>query len=111
NISQQNLEFTQAKEKLNLSSKNIVYFTASWCENCKVMQNTTFKDKEVINELKNYNLIKIDLTNPNQFEQEMAETYKVFGPPVLLVLNDKGEVLKQIIGLVDAKTLLKELNF
>lgn len=110
-IVEEKLEFIQATNKLELSSKNIVYFTASWCENCKVMQKTTFKDKDVINALNHYNLIKIDLSNPNKFEQEMAEKYKIFGPPVLLVLNDKAEVIKRIVGLVDAKTLLKELNF
>lgn len=110
-IQEEKLEFIQAREKLDLKSKNILYFTASWCDNCKIMQKTTFKDKDVINALNHYNLIKIDLSNPNKFEQEIAEKYKVFGPPVLLVLDDKANVLKQIVGLLDAKTLLKELNF
>lgn len=105
------LHFMQAKTQLKLEEKNILYFTAKWCENCKIIQRTTFKDKEVINALNHYNLIKIDLTKPNEFEQEMAKKYQVFGPPVLIIVDKQGRVEKQIIGLVDAKTLLKELDF
>ena len=105
------LEFVKEDNNLELKGKNIIYFTAKWCENCKIMDKTTFKDDLVINALNKYNLIKIDLTNPNEFEQAMAEKYKVFGPPVLVIVDGDGKVLKQIVGLVDSNTLLKELDF
>lgn len=104
-----NFSIVKKIDDLKLSNKNIIYFTADWCENCKIMQKTTFKDKNVINALNNYNLVKIDLTNPNKFEKELAQKYNVFGPPVLVFVDEKGVSLKQIVGLVDAKTLLKEL--
>lgn len=105
------IEFIETKESLVLKEKNIIYFTAKWCDNCHIMDKTTFKDKDVIEVLNHYNLIKIDLTSPNDFEQKIAQKYKVFGPPVIIVVDSDGKVIKQIIGLVDAKTLLKELGY
>lgn len=105
-----NFEIVKSSEELILDDKNIIYFTADWCDNCKIMSKTTFKDSNVVNSFKKFKLIKIDLTKPNDFEDKISKKYNIFGPPVIAIVNKDGTLLKQIIGLVDTKTLLKELE-
>ncbi|MBZ7994534.1 protein-disulfide reductase DsbD [Campylobacter canadensis] len=107
------LEFkiASSKEEMLLQDKNLIYFTADWCENCKELAKTTFKDERVINKLSKINLIKIDLSDVNDFEKELTQKYQIFGPPVMMIVDKNMNVENKIIGYVDANTFLKKINF
>ena len=86
-----------------------VDFWASWCVNCKELENNIFTQKDIASKLKEFRLIKIDLSHNTKENKELMKEYKIFGPPVLLIFN-KGELKSQITGLISADELLKRLN-
>lgn len=86
-----------------------VDFWASWCVNCKELENNIFTQKDIASKLKEFRLIKIDLSHNTKENKELIKEYKIFGPPVLLIFN-KGELKSQITGLISADELLKRLN-
>ncbi|WP_096025173.1 protein-disulfide reductase DsbD [Campylobacter lanienae] len=104
---------TNLKELKNIikSSQTPLFidFWASWCVNCKELENEVFTKKEIMEKLNNFRLIKIDLSKNSIENQELMREYQIFGPPVLLIYN-KGELKSQITGLVSSDELLKSLN-
>lgn len=94
-----------------LKDKNLIYFTADWCENCKELAKSTFKDERVVNKLSKINLIKIDLSIVNKFKKELTQKYQIFGPPAMIIVDKNMNVQEKIIGYVDANTFLKKINF
>lgn len=107
------LEFNlvNSKEEMLLKDKNLIYFTADWCENCKELAKSTFKDERVVNKLSKINLIKIDLSIVNKFKKELTQKYQIFGPPAMIIVDKNMNVQEKIIGYVDANTFLKKINF
>ena len=104
---------TNLKELKNIikSSQAPIFidFWASWCVNCKELENEVFTKDEIREKLNNFRLIKIDLSQNSIENQELMREYQIFGPPVLLIYN-KGELKSQITGLVSSDELLKSLN-
>ena len=104
---------TNLKELKNIikSSQTPLFidFWASWCVNCKELENEVFTKDEIREKLNNFRLIKIDLSQNSIENQELMREYQIFGPPVLLIYN-KGELKSQITGLVSSDELLKSLN-
>ena len=104
---------TNLKELKNIikSSQTPLFidFWASWCVNCKELENEVFTKDEIREKLNNFRLIKIDLSQNSIENQELMREYQIFGPPVLLIYN-KGELKSQITGLVSSDELLKSLS-
>lgn len=99
----------QDYEKALQNDKVMVYFTASWCANCKELSNTTFKDINIINALKDYKKIKIDITNADEFSSSLLKQYSIFGPPAILFFHNQKLVLKKI-GYKNSLELLEGLE-
>lgn len=103
NLNEIQRQIKQNKQKIMLD------FTASWCENCKFLDETTFKDERVIEELKNYKLIKVDLTEINEEQRKIMKEFQIFGPPVLIFF-DKGKEMIRFTGFIGAEEFLKNLQ-
>ncbi|MCH5337084.1 MAG: protein-disulfide reductase DsbD [Campylobacter sp.] len=103
NLNEIQRQIKQNKQKIMLD------FTASWCENCKFLDETTFKDERVIEELKNYKLIKVDLTEINEEQRKIMKEFQIFGPPVLIFF-DKGKEMIRFTGFIGAEEFLKNLE-
>ena len=83
------LETAAAKQKPVL-----VDFTASWCGPCRLMETTTFADADVLSDLENYILVRVDLDqNP-----ALASKYGVQAIPACFVLNQFGERVANHVG-------------
>lgn len=87
-------------------------FYADWCESCKEMDATTFKDPEVKQALERVVMIKIDVTHHNSETQALMKDFNVVAPPTFLFYNKKGEELTQLrlAGEVSVKTLMRTLG-
>ena len=83
---------------------------AKWCVSCKELEEITFKDKKVINELKNYYLIKYDVTKNTTENKAFMKKYNLFGPPAILVFKN-GKLTIKIIGFKNPKEFLKLIHF
>lgn len=83
-------------------------FSRHSCHYCKVLDNTTFKDKEVIKALNKDFVPIISYTDENDYTPK--ELWRP-GTPTLWFLNSKGEPMFQpLVGAVDAKNFLNALG-
>lgn len=114
----QKIEFLSAS---NLSELNIIInssqkpvmvdFWASWCVNCKELDNITFSDESVKNRLKDFTLVKIDVTKNSKDDLELMQKFSVFGPPALVFYKNSKELKdRQIVGFISAKDFLDHIN-
>ena len=86
-------------------------FYADWCSSCKIMDATTFKDPNVVEALKNFVVLKIDITANTPANKALLNKYGVIAPPTFVFFNSQGEELikNRIVGETSAKPFLKQL--
>jgi thioredoxin-related protein len=97
--------FALAKEQ----NKNIfLYFHADWCTFCKKMDETTFRENDVVQFL-NSNFISI--TVDTDVEKMIANSYGVKGLPTIWFLKPDGTKNSNIPGYVDEKKMMKILDY
>ncbi|QDP73496.1 protein-disulfide reductase DsbD [Legionella israelensis] len=90
----------------------LVDFYADWCNSCKVMEATTFKDPSVIKALKNFVILKADVTANNREEKALLEHYNVVAPPTFLFFDKEGNEIKPLrtMGEIGAESFLKKIK-
>jgi len=84
-------------------------YYADWCVSCKVMEKQVFGKPQVLDELKDVRLLRLDVTADNAASRELLGRYKVPGPPSLLWIGADGleRRSQRITGEVDAETFLQ----
>lgn len=132
-----NQNFAQLKmhtfeEAERLSRENpkpfVIFILTSWCKYCKMMQNSTFKNEEVIKQLnENFYFISFDAEAKNDITfnnhifkfkpkgndsgiHELAESLSNQTYPTITILNPDYAILVQIESFVNAKQLLNYLS-
>lgn len=88
---------------------------AEWCEACKKMDVTTFKDPDLMalfEQNGQWIFLKLDLTETNAANDAILSKYEIQGLPTLVLLNPQANVNQRenIAGYVDAPTLLKKMQ-
>jgi thioredoxin-related protein len=102
------MEFDAGMAKAKQDGKPImVDFYTTWCKYCKLLEETTYKDPEIVSILnKNFICIKVDAESQDKVtdmgkqmtKAELAGVYKVQGYPTIWFLNDKGEKIGPVPG-------------
>ena len=98
---------------VNSSTKPVmVDFSAKWCVSCKELDEKTFKDPRVINLLKNFTLVRVDVTDNTKEQKDMMKKYGVFGPPVILFFDKNHKILRseKIVGYIGADEFIKHIT-
>lgn len=90
------------------NEKVLLDFTASWCENCKLLDAQTFSDERVQERLKGYKLVKIDISENDSAQTQMMKEFSVFAPPVL-IFYEKGAEISRFEGFVSANEFLAKM--
>jgi thiol:disulfide interchange protein DsbD len=87
-------------------------FYADWCVACLEFEKFTFTNKEVKAIMKQYILLKADVTNNNLNDKELMKKFNIFGPPAIIFFNNSGVEIRQIrtIGFKNAKEFKKILQ-
>lgn len=70
--------------------KVMLDFYADWCTSCKELDAVTFKDPAVIEVLKNYVLVRADITDNSDEEKALTKRFGLFGPPAMIFFCEKG---------------------
>lgn len=116
---QTGLEFTrvdnlqQLEAQLATTQQPVMLdFYADWCTDCKTMEQTTFRDPEVVAAMQNYTLLKLDMTDNTDAHQQMLKALQVFGPPTMLFYNAQGQEIRQqrLVGHIKPQQMLTHLS-
>jgi thiol:disulfide interchange protein DsbD len=85
-------------EAIHNHQKIIIDFYAIWCAPCMKLEEETFSNPEVVNELSKYVLLKIDLTSRNQPESEkkLMGELGVKGVPWIAFIDSDGKERKEL---------------
>lgn len=107
-----NFEYLTSLNAVNKALKDnekvLLDFTASWCENCKLLDAQTFSDERVQERLKGYKLVKIDISENDSAQTQMMKEFGVFAPPVL-IFYEKGAEISRFEGFVSANEFLAKM--
>jgi thiol:disulfide interchange protein DsbD len=82
----------------------VLDFKADWCAPCKQMEQETFADPGVRKALKDYVLLRVDITEIDDADETLLNRFSVAGLPVMVFYDARGSELKncQLVGFVDA---------
>lgn len=92
------------------AENKLVFFDAyaSWCGPCKAMEKNVFTDKEV-GEYFNNKFVSVRIDMEKGEGPELAKHFtSIDGYPSLLFLNNKGNVIKTLLGSRNTDELLGE---
>lgn len=87
-------------------------FYADWCASCKILEATTLKDRRIVELLKNFVVLKADVTNNNEESKALLSQFNVIAPPTFLFLNQDGDeqLDLRLVGEFSANELFKKLS-
>jgi thiol:disulfide interchange protein DsbD len=106
-------ELSQQLESATASHKPVILdFYADWCESCITMDKKVFNVPAVQQALKDFVLLRADLTANNAADEAILKKFDIVAPPTVLFFNNQGlEVNKhRIVGEVDEKEFTTRLN-
>jgi len=90
----------------------LVVFYADWCTSCKHLEHNVFDDPTVQQRLKNWDLLRADVTSYNEANQLLLKKFGLIGPPAVLFFDKKGNELTKyrIVGESSAKNFLTQFD-
>ena len=80
----------------NAAKPVMLDFYADWCVSCKEMEKLTFADPQVAAKMKDFTLLKADVTANNEDDKALLKRFSLFGPPGIILFDKTG---KEIAGL------------
>lgn len=90
----------------------LLEFYAYWCTSCRRMESTVFGNKEIIEKLKDFNLLRVDMTDMNEKQKDLLAKLNIYAPPVTIFFDKNGQELtaKRVGGEISADDMLEILN-
>ncbi len=89
----------------NNNQITMVDFYADWCISCIVMENEIFPLANISEKLSKMHLVKADVTENDQGNIALMESFGIFGPPSYLFFDQFGKEMDalRIVGEVSAE--------
>lgn len=90
----------------------IAIFSAQWCTSCRQLEATVFSDPKVLQQLKDWEVVHLDVTTFNHHAEQLLKKFEVVGPPAILFFDKEGKELqsKRIVGSISIKNFENQLN-
>ncbi len=106
NMAQLNQQFILSKEQKKVV---MIDFYADWCASCITIDRTVFSRPDVQAALKNFIVLRADVTQNNDFDQALLKRFHVIAPPTILFFNSGGKEIRRMVGEINAKEFLAHL--
>lgn len=86
-------------------------FYADWCVSCKEMERFTYTDARVAEKMKDFLLLKADVTANDDDDRALLKRFELFGPPGIVFFDRDGRqrTADSVIGFQDADRFLGSL--
>jgi len=90
----------------------MLYFYADWCVTCKELERFTFTDAKVAARLKQFVLLKADVTKDTDVNMGLLLRFDLYGPPGIIFYDAKGHELVDLraVGFQPAEKFLPILE-
>ena len=101
------------QRQVSSSSKPVILdLYADWCISCKTMERNVFPHPDVAAQLKQFTLLRADVTDNDEVDRKLLNHYGLFGPPSLVFFaGDSGELKEvRVQGEIDADRLAAHLR-
>jgi thiol:disulfide interchange protein DsbD len=87
-------------------------FYADWCTSCKVIAATTLQDPKVVEALRQFLVLKVDLTANDADSRDLLRYFNIVAPPSFLFLGTNGKELPnlRLVGEISQDRLVDHLN-
>jgi len=106
-------QYKDENDLINSDHKNtIIYFYADWLPlPYKEQMDNVFNDSDVKELTDKFNTYKVNAEYSQEPEiKELFKRYNVTGISTILIINEKGDEIKSIIGVIVVKDFINELN-
>lgn len=109
NASELNQQLLRAEHE---NKPAIVDYYATWCRACKELEHKTLNNSGVRQKLKNFVLIRADVSKNNSNTKKMQQRFGVFAPPTIIFISANGKTLhaNTIYGFVNAKKFTRSID-
>jgi thioredoxin 1 len=81
----------------------VLKFGADFCQPCKVLQKTLEKLEP---QYPNVNFIHVDVEE----SPELAQEFQIQNIPVMIFMNENGEIVNRKVGLMSEKVIVSEIE-
>ncbi|MFH1196317.1 MAG: cytochrome c biogenesis protein CcdA [bacterium] len=99
------------ESSISSNQKMIIDFYADWCIPCKELDAMTFSDKRVIEALKDFTSLKVDMTKSLSDETEkVRKKFNIVGVPTVLIIDSQGKEVHRLTGFANADEFLKLIH-
>lgn len=87
-------------------------FYADWCAPCKEMDRKTFKDERVIELARQFTMVKVDCTAPDDNIRKFMNEFQVTGMPTYVFIDRNGMELIALreIGYIGPDKFVEKMN-
>ena len=69
---------------------------ADWCVSCKVMERSVFPDPAVESQLRQFWLLRADVTENNEADKALMDRYGLFGPPSMVFFAEDNSEMSEV---------------
>ena len=69
---------------------------ADWCISCKVMERSVFPEPQVDQKLRQFTLLRADVTANDEIDQALLNNYGLFGPPSFIFFGEDGREIEEV---------------